>query len=131
MSSLVGGNSVNGDHRNASFVGGTDKRCSGILSRNFPMNCIPAGPNRYKIFFSIVDRPASRQHFGSLEKGRDELVFFRPAYNEHQRGKLSGCVPFHDFRSPTVNILVTVQELFRDLLPSLFRRPHHKKETMS
>jgi hypothetical protein len=76
-------NSVNGDHRNARFVGGTDKRCSRVLSRNFPVNCIPARPNRYEIFFSIVDRPANRQHFGSLEKGCDKFVFFRPAYNEH------------------------------------------------
>ncbi|ABC89714.1 hypothetical protein RHE_CH00903 [Rhizobium etli CFN 42] len=88
------------DHRNAGFVGGTDKRCSRGLSRNLPVYCVPASHNRHEIFFSIVDGPANGQHLGGLNESCDELVFFRPTHHEHQRGKFFGYAPLHDIRSP-------------------------------
>ena len=127
-------NSVNGDHRNASFVGGTDKRCSRVLRRNFPMNCMSARANRYKVLFSVVDRPTNCQHLGSLEKSCDNLVFFRPTHNEHQRGKLCGCAPLHDIRSPhSKHISNCARTVPCSSLAcrSSFWRPHNGKENIS
>jgi|GEM_PF-5455541 hypothetical protein len=108
-------NSVNGDHRNASFVGGTDKRCSRVLRRNFPMNCMLARANRYKVLFSVVDRPTNCQHLGSLEKSCDKLVFFRTLTTNIRGANSADVHHFMTLGLPTVNILVTVQEPFRDL----------------
>lgn len=83
------------DHRNASFIGSADKGFSRVLGRDVSMECIPARSDRCKILFAIVDGPASRQHICRIPEGRNTLVLFRPTHNEHQRGKLIECVPFH------------------------------------
>jgi hypothetical protein len=78
------------------------------------MNCISARPNRYKIFFCVVDRPANCQHLGSLKKGCDK--FFSDPLTTSIRGANSSDVRhFMTLGLHTVNILVTAQEPFRDL----------------